>query len=87
MTARTRLSPHGQNSARRLRDPPRGACAAFATRQAEPAPEDIVNMDISLPQQPRALRPLCAYSSRTHSAEPLVTGGARFATPPRLVTA
>ena len=82
MTARIRASLRGQNSARRLRDPPRGASAAFATSQAKPAHEWILNVGIPLatgPRHPFFSAPL--LPTRTHSCEPLVTDGAKFATP------
>ena len=60
-----------------------GRPAAFATRQAEPAPGWIVRMGGPLAHQPRI--PLSApppfLSAQTHSAEPFVRGGARSPTP------
>jgi hypothetical protein len=59
-----------------------GRPAAFATRQAEPAPEWVVNMGDGLASGPRPRFFSASFLwSQTHSAGPLGTRGARLPTP------
>jgi hypothetical protein len=70
-TVRVGLDPRGENSAWRAPDPAQGASAAFATGQAKPVREWIVNVGTPLVHpSPAPFVSAPVLPTRTHSCEP-----------------